>query len=349
MPGERLVGILPEASSPAVAFDTRTDEELREAAQSNSDPVERDRAVWELTRRQAGLDVASVLAESDPEESVRRSAAWAVLRMGGQEAVTGLAASDLTVDNDTAWCSMLELEAAEDSTPPDRRPVRWIDRPGFDQTVPLDIAGFARVRMPDGTALEATVSPLWFEKVVGGVTACTLGASFSDTLVIQKRMPGFYPDGRDHVEGYLFKGLSFTEAPDRRRHVYECVQHHRVFRSGKVGDESDGVIDDASVMLMRAAETTLNPNLSAGGGPFVSSVRGSFYGFAYVRPDLVVAEQNLQPGMVQLVSPSDPGSGALANTLLYGQFRGMPRDVDGDGQVEANGIDIFVNPQGDPV
>lgn len=344
----RQVPFHPGDSAEVSPFDTRSSEELESRSRGDGDVLQRDRALWELVARKdsRASAAAAEVARNTDDPRLFRSATWALLRTGSTAELEELVRHAPSA-NDVAWVRMLTLEAHDEFAPPDERPVRRAGLSAFDETVPLDIAGFARVKMPDGTAIQATVSPIWFERVVGSVTACTQGESFDHTLVIEKRMPAFYPDGRDHIEGFLFRGLT-TRLPDGRyQHVYECLQTHRMFRSGRVGDDSDGVIDDVRVNLARAAETATHPSLEAGDGPLVTSVRGSFYGFAYVRPDLVMANGDLHPGMVQLVSPSDPAAGALANTYLYGHFRGMPRDVDSDGTVEVDGIAVGVNVMGE--
>ncbi|HBW51748.1 MAG TPA: hypothetical protein DEF47_17790, partial [Herpetosiphon sp.] len=44
----------------------------------------------------------------------------------------------------------------------------------------------------------------------------------------------------------------------------------------------------------------------------------------------------IAPGSVQLVSTADPVVGKMANTVIYGTFRGKLGDLTGDGKLNVN-------------
>lgn len=70
----------------------------------------------------------------------------------------------------------------------------------------------------------------------------------------------------------------------------------------------------------------------------VRSVRGRFSGWAYTDLGRFAASGSVEPGTVQLTSPTDPSIGGRTNTLLHGTFRGKLADHDRDGRYDINTI-----------
>ncbi len=68
----------------------------------------------------------------------------------------------------------------------------------------------------------------------------------------------------------------------------------------------------------------------------VRSVRGQFSGWAFTDLERFGAAGRVEPGTVQLTSPTDPLVGERTNTLLHGTFRGKLADHDGDGRYDIN-------------
>jgi len=79
----------------------------------------------------------------------------------------------------------------------------------FDQTLPLQIAGFADVNVPGMGWVQARLSPQWFSSILGRVLACTNSSSFMSDLVIEKELLNYHEDGSNHYETFMFRGASY--------------------------------------------------------------------------------------------------------------------------------------------
>jgi hypothetical protein len=231
----------------------------------------------------------------------------------------------------------------------------------FDQTLPLQIGGNALVQLPGDQTVRVTLSPLWFEQIMGRVLACTNLETFMDKLVIEKCMEGYHPDGSDHYEIFNFTGVSWKSGEGTTQHRYESTTARSFYRSGRVEDKTMPVDTDVPVILNRAAEasgaalqfrpwelvTPAREALSTGpitdargikllNGRVVKTVGGQFFGWANTSLDHFAANGKVMPGTVQLSSPSHPATAGLTNTYLCGTFRGKIGDFDGDGLLDVN-------------
>jgi hypothetical protein len=223
----------------------------------------------------------------------------------------------------------------------------------FDQTLPLLIAGQTLVTVPNLGRIKVTLSPLWFEAVLGRVMACTRQETFLTDLVIEKALGGLHPDGSMHYETFLFKGISYQLAPNLFEHHYESVTTRPFYPSGTV-EVGDSV--PVAVPLARVAGTEIQPppdttasaeSWIVGDGPcagriarhgYVRSVRGRYFGWAAVNLHTVLATGTVPAGAVQLANPTDPVVGPMTNAVLFGTFRGKISDSTGDGLLDVNTI-----------
>lgn len=322
-------------------FDKRPDSKLRECMSSHPLALERERAAWELGDRlkiHAIPEIREMLLR-EADSDVRRGLLWLVQKHGGLRAIAIL--RQFIRDDDVEvreWAEMLLMESERTPLPEvTSRPTKRNAGNVFDQTLPLVISGFARTYIPGLGWVQVTLSPKWFELILGRVMACTRDDTFERALVIEKRLKGFHPDNTDHYEIFKFRGFSHSLDAQTMHHQYESFTNHTFYPSGLVEDESKGAVDDMFVTLARVAATIRVPDLSNPNRDVVHSVRGRYMGWAYVDLARVVASgMTVGAGEAQLSSLHHRKFGHLTNTFLFGSFKGKLSDLDGDGVLDVN-------------
>lgn len=331
-------------------FDSRTNEQIKHTIFNNDNALERERAIWELADRERTecLSVLATVASNDPEPSVRWSTLWAIQKFTGRMGVDLLHKS--LKDNHPEvrdWANLLLFEITGKSHIVDERKFKFDSANPFDQTLPLCIAGYARTLIPNIGWVQVTLSPKWFESIMGRVMACTCERTFDTDLVIEKRIYDYHPDKTDHYEIYKFRGFTQKIDENIKHHIYEAEVNHTFYPSGKVEvfNPMDTPIENPKGGVQRIAATYTEPWL---GGPIsrvVKSVRGRYKGAAYVKIDrLLENNKNLKPGEamkvgpgeVQLASVHHAIIGQLANTYLFGSFKGKLSDLNDDGLLDVN-------------
>jgi hypothetical protein len=108
--------------------------------------------------------------------------------------------------------------------------------------------------------------PIVQRKLVGDLVAATGLGTFYDNLTIQKTVTDALGDGLDHVQGYLFEGMSRSVGANAMAHYYTSRGLQPYYLSGRIGDSSEGVMY-VDTQLSRHAETHIvtkdNGNYSA--------------------------------------------------------------------------------------
>jgi hypothetical protein len=312
----------------------------------------RDHALWNLIyHRQPNLDGLLLdLARTDPDGDIRKSASWGLLKLDNSAALSECLSPD-DDPNLRAWKLHLIHEARGSTEPFDERSVRKAEfsEPGavaaFDMTMPLSVEGVVQFMDETGEWHLMTVSRSEREDIVGGMTAAVRAETFMTELVIQKRIENLFGSGTDYVDGYLFSGISRRSGINSVSHYYESTWMHSFYPAGRTGDDSQGVLE-VGTRLYRIAETDL---VTRDDLPFAypQSVRGIFHGPVYMNPAVISDPDQPIQGMMQIVSSQSQGGRILANGWFYGSFRGVPEDVDGDGAVELDGIEMLVSPGGE--
>ena len=343
-------------------FDRRSDHELKAVMFDHENSVERERAAWEYgDRHQAeAVSVIAEIAKDDRDRAVRWGALWLLQKIGGNRTLDSLAPflsdDDIEVRD---WAHLLSREVSGVEQPNrEIRSATFDTGNPFDQTLPLTIAGYARTHFPGMGWVQVTLSPQWFEAILGRVMACTCEKTFGRDLVIEKRLKNYHPDGTDHYEIFKFSGATFYPYPGVTHHVYECVSNHTFYPSGQVEDTSIRPIGDVNVILNRVANPAVVPvrmpiipisplpiltrssksSLSTEvPSRYVDSVRGRYMGSAFVNIErLLNQEMKIGPGEVQLASWHHPTVGKMTNTFLFGTFKGKISDLDDDGYLNIN-------------
>lgn len=365
-PAERLSFTSPPSEGVA-RFDLRSDQALRQAMFDESTSMERERATWEYADRhcKAALPLLLEIAGRDPDPAVRWTTLWLIQKVGGsaaRDAIMPFAGDDHPEVSDWARLFLREI-TGRPSPVQDTRTACFDTSNPFDQTLPLQIAGHARTLVPNLGWVQATLSPQWFEAIMGRVMACTLAETFDTDLVIEKRIKGYHPDGSDHYEIYGFRGFTTAPAAGLTHHVYECQSRHTFYPSGKLEDGSIEPIGDVGVVLNRVAlpafapaelpimplprrdnlptmpplRIPLPPLKPERASRIVQSVRGRYMGAAFVNVDRLLANgMRIGAGEVQLSSLHHPVVGKLTNTFLFGTFKGKLSDLNDDGMLDIN-------------
>jgi hypothetical protein len=336
-------------------FDPRSDAQLLQAAAEHSSALERERALWEYAHRNqaAALPVLAQHFKVETDRSVRWNLLWLMVKCADTAVIPVL--QDALSDPDREvrdWATLFLEELTGEQYPQVYNSLQYHNQGTFDQTLPLQIAGFADVRLPGMGWVQARLSPQWFASILGRVMACTNSDSFMTDLVIEKEIVNYHEDGTPHYETFMFRGASYAVSDTVTQHIYESNTMRPFYHSGKV---KEGVPVMTPVALARAAGTErlrpknlANMDISAADGPegprgerirkgeIVRSVRGRFWGWAYTDLNRYLASGTIEPGTVQLVSTADPVVGKMANTVIYGTFRGKLGDLNDDGTLDVN-------------
>lgn len=341
-PAERLeFSRLRSLSTSVVRFDRRSDAVLCDEMFNSTSALERERAAWEYAdrRRIQALPIIRKMLLEESSREVRAGLLWLVQKYGGLQALpilkSCLCDDDLEV-GDWAKMILMECEGTDSQFVLERPTKRDPDNP-FDQTLPLVIAGYARTFVLGTGWVQATLSPLWFNLILGRVMACTCDDTFESDLIIEKRLKEYHPDKSDHFEIFHFRGFSHPLGDRMTHHQYESASNHTFYPSGKVEDLSQPPVGDMIVNLARVAMTLRIPDPSNPGKKVVHSVRGRYMGWAYIDlPRVVAAGMSIGAGEVQLSSLHHPSHGHFTNTFLYGSFKGKLSDLDDDGKLDVN-------------
>jgi hypothetical protein len=357
-------------------LDTRHHGDLVKVAHDVSESViNRDQAIWKLVydedpkhRSKDVPDLLHSIATTANAASLRRSGSWGLLKLGESTLLANCLAKD-DDGNVHSWKQTLIYESQGRTDWVDPRPVRAIKSDlGYAVTLPLSIHGMVQFRSHNYSAKPGpgglmgalnygatggkagAGSYTWYSlvagldaqrRLVGDLTASVGKDTFYDNLIIQKVCTNPLDDGRDHVQGYLFQGMSRSIGGNAMAHYYMSRTPQPLYLSGRIADSSEGVIE-VGTQLARVAETNIvtNDNVPY---PYVQSVRGLFYGPARMNTIVTMDANAPLDNLLQIVK--EP----YANGWFFGEFRSVPVDVDGDGIVEINGLPMYTDLQGSVV
>lgn len=340
-PADRIPFVRPPRNG-VNRLDPRSDGDLKQVMFDHESAMERERAIWEYADRHRAdvLPLLSEVAQSERDPSLRWSTLWAAQKFSGLECLDLLRKFTLDEHPEVrSWAALLirEITGPTPDLADETRPAKIDESNPFDQTLPLTISGYARVLVPGMGWIEATLSPKWFEAIMGRVMACTRMDTFTSDLVIEKRIKGYHPDGSDHYEIYPFRGHTQQLAPDVYAHYYQSETRHTFYPSGKVEDASEEPLANVIVNIQRGAGSELSILREDPSRRVVRSVRGRYAGAAYINLARVLSNSmQIGPGEVQLSNFHHPQVRSLTNTQLFGTFKGKLSDIDGDGCLDVN-------------
>jgi len=337
-------------------FDNRSDKKLKEAIFDMESGMERERAIWEYANRhnELAIPILQDVMNSEKDPSIRWTTLWAVQKFCGVEGLSVIS-KGLYDENEEvrSWSNLFLYESTGEINIQEQRNFDFNPKNPFDQTLPLEISGYARTLVPEMGWVQATLSPKWFESIMGRVMACTRQATFDNKLIIEKEIKNFYDDGTNYYEIYDFTGHSFAIDKNLKKHCYHGISNHLFYPSGKVGlvrSEEEKPISDMVVNVGRTATTASNnyqietnntKEITAGKKVrrIVNSVRGTYSGNAYVNTERLF-ENNMRigSGEVQLTDMFHLIGMKLTNTYLFGTFKGKLSDRNNNNMLDVNTI-----------
>lgn len=347
-PAEYIDFIRPLANN-YLPFDTRSLKVIKAAITGEDTELERERALWEAVDRVGveGVPLIEAFLATEKTRAVREGALWLLLQTLGARAIPVLERFFNDEDPEVAdWARVLHGDLAGSRTPRVYTEAEVQDGHHFDQTVPLMISGEVIVTSEIGPT-RARLSPLWFDSILGKVTACTNADTIHSNLVIEKALYGLHEDGSCHYEVFPFRGTSVEYSGSMMEHTYQSETIRPFYPSGIV---EEGPSIGIPVTLARVAITSLaDPftdwtlhgeeraeKLRNHEHPFVESVRGRFAGWAASNMEAIEEEGKVRAGHVQLSSTCHEVAGPMTNTKVFGIFRGKPVDVSGNGRIGIN-------------
>lgn len=334
------------------SFDHRSVDELKRDAFEETNAIQRERAIWELAYRDMS-NTGQILKdafESEPTARIRANLLWLARKTASSEVaeLIDLATKDEHPEvRDWAKLHLSELRGTTFDSEYDSGV--YLPDQKFDQTLPLEIAGFAVVTIGNQD-LRVVLSPLWFAHIQGRVMACTREETFMSRLTIEKRYEEYHPDGSDHYEIYPFAGKSWHRSELETEHRYLTNAEQRFYFSGRVEEDcrnSRNVPMAAArcarveARLIQTGETSGQSNLEEGAArkKIVSHVKGQYFGWAFASTKHYVENGDILPGTVQLINPVDPELSSMVNCYICGTFRGKVADHNGDGLLDVNEIE----------
>lgn len=346
-PTEHIDLIRPLADN-YLPFDVRNNPALLAAIKNESTEMERERALWELADRTGtdAVDHVRNFMAAETSRDLRQGGLWLLLQLLGEQSMPLLEDYFLDDDPEVAdYARVMHSDLSGRMAPRVYTEADVEDGHHFDQTVPLMISGQVIVDSDMGPT-RARLSPLWFDSILGKVTACTNADTIHKNLVIEKALEGLHADGSTHYEVFPFRGTSVAYAGNLMEHTYMSETIRPFYPSGNV---EEGPAIDIPVSLLRVAVTAIADmdewtlhgseraaKLRGHETPFVTSVRGRFAGWAASDMDRITAE-GVHAGLVQLSSTCHEVAGPMTNTKVFGIFRGKPMDRTGSGRISLNG------------
>jgi hypothetical protein len=338
----------------AIRIDSRSSEELRDAALTHPDPVMREQALYEYADRDEP-DAVELLAEAaarDPNRELRWDALWALEKLGGLAAVQALQTFRSDDDPEIAeWARLFSNEIQTADPAFDERACAFTEGRTFDETIFLLIHCDLYVRLDATNRLwgKLSLGPQGLARVYGQAHACPNVATREQQLVIAKTIAGLHADGSPHVDNYLFRGFTDRSRADRGNFYFESSVRRPFFHSGHADDPSEGV-SEAVIGFSRQGTWYLEDSFQVSGAPAIRYVRGRFQGWGYVPLARVAGkplEQVLTPGNAILSTLHDPVAGPKTNAFILGTFKGKLNDWDGDGRIDLNSRDVYSTAEGE--
>lgn len=344
-------------------FDRRTSQELEACGRSHALARERERAIWELAYRNVP-NKGQLIAEFfqiETDRLVKANLIWLALKVAPAEAMKiiqrGLNDDDRELRD---WSRLYLSEITRTEFQSEYSTGVYVRNRPFDQTLPLQIAGFAVVSIGNAD-LRIVLSPLWFAHIQGRVMACTRDDTFMTNLTIEKCYFGYHPDDSNHYEIYPFAGKSWKSGEMTFQHRYLGRSDHPIYLSGRVEEEAEKQIR-APIAANRSATTVgrLLPAFECDGDDLppgdgvapiverrvVSHVRGQYFGWAHASLNHYLQHGDVLPGTVQLISPGEKETADLINCYICGTFRGKISDHNRDGHLDINEITCHGSPDG---
>jgi len=338
----------------AIRLDMRSSDELRRQALEHPDPVMREQALYEYVDRNESdaIELLWQAVENDTDRQVRWDALWAIEKLGGYDSIQAFREFQHDSDPEIAEWATLFLGELETGDPVfDDRPCRYTAGRTFDETIFLLIHCDLYVRLEGSNQHwgKLSLAPQGLARIYGQAHACPNVATRERQLVIAKTISDLHPDGRLHVDNYLFRGFTERTQPDRGNFFFESHVRRPFYMSGRTDDESQGVLE-THIGFMRQGCWYLDNRFQVRGASAIRYVRGRFQGWGYTNLERAMGkpiEEIIVPGNGILSTLHDPVAGPLTNVFIAGTFKGKLNDWDGDGSIDLNSRNVYSTAEGE--
>lgn len=302
----------------------KTDEQLLSDARNHSDSAVREQALLEYSYRhnQSAFAVLLDYWQGETDRDVRKTLFEELTRLDGKSLGLFMAAKGAPQD-------LQELVAAYYEEIPVTLPqptFRSDEREIFDQTIPLRVSLREYIEVEPGKWMYHLYGPIQEKRIAGQLLACTRVDTRIERVVLTKHLEGLHSDGSLHIESTLFSGR--TVMRDERTGVANMSTLMKIpfYLSGRVGDESEGIIPDAMIMVAREATWQLSRQVKIRGKSAINNVTGIIHTWGYTRPDRATFDasgtMDLVAGLFHLGDIIDPRVRPYINTYTIGAYYG---------------------------
>ena len=311
----------------AEPIDPRTDKELLADALDHSDPAVREHAVFEYIYRHEHDAFATVLSiwEGESDRDIRISLFEELARLDRSGFKNYLECR--SVPKDVEAIALAQYNYPIDAARRSLKHIRSEPSEFFDQTLPLRVALREYMEVEPNRWMYHVFSPIQERRVAGQLYACTKVDTRLERMVLTKQLEGLHSDGSLHVENTLFVGR--TVMVNKRCGVFsfKTLLDIPFYKSGRIGDDSEGVVENAQIMVARSGAWQLDDVLTVSGQPIINNVTGVIHAWGYTRPDKATFDaagrMDLIAGLFHLGDLIDPRTRDYINTYTVGSYRGV--------------------------
>jgi hypothetical protein len=301
----------------------RLDSELLDDARNHSDPAVREHAAVELLARhgRASFSILSDLWKKEEDAAVRQSLFEELVTLDKPQFKLVLESMGVPADLQ-AWGRAhfgidytVAIMTATDKLEP------------FDQIIPLRITLKEYVEVEPNVWKYHVFAPIQETRVAGQLYACSIVETRNKRIALTKQLQGLHADGSLHIENTLFNGRTIMLDKYTGVFSFQTAMPVPFYPSGRIGDQSEGIIPDALVPVMRAGAWILDRNLDIRGIPAIQNVTGLIRAWGYTRPDRATFDpagrMDQVAGLFHLGSLIDPRTRDYVNTYTIGTYRGV--------------------------
>ena len=336
----------------------RLDAELLADARNHSDPAVREHAALELIARhgRSGFAVIVDLWRKEEDLQVRRSLFEELTDLDKPQFKLFLEDHGIPRDLEAWGHAHFGVERSRGVR------TKTEEREPFDQIIPLRISLKEYVEVEPNVWKYHVFAPIQETRVAGQLYACSVVETRHKRIALTKQLEGLHSDGSLHIENTLFNGR--TLMPDKVTGIFsfQTVMPVPFYPSGRIGDQSDGVIEDAAIFVARAGTWALTPDIEIRGHYAINNVTGLIRAWGYTRPDRATFDpsgrMDMIAGLFHLGSLIDSRVRDYVNTYTIGTYRGMlVPDEEGviglntnrsymtlDGEIDRDGDGVAENP-----
>ena len=313
----------------------RLDSELIKDAREHNDPAVRENAVYEYVYRHEhdSFPVLLKLLQDEADKAVRISLFEELVRLDKGAFQQYLERYGTPKDLHPLGIANYAMEANGS------RPTKTDPKEIFDQTIPLRISLREYVEVEPRKWMYHVFAPIQETRVAGQLLACSVVETRTTRIVLAKHLKNLHSDGSLHIEVTLFNGRTAGDATGTGNFSFQTMLKVPFYPSGRIGDQSEGLIPDANIVVERSGCTKPDALLSIRGIPAINNVTGIIRAWGYTRPDKATFDPSGRvdqvAGLFHLGSLIDPRVRDYINTYTIGTYRGvlMP---DEDGKIPLN-------------